>query len=310
MNRAFVLSIVIPAVITALFCGAAPFAGALEIDGNFLLGNLGFAPTRVSTDATFAGSDYFWGGSLSLREDLSSNVRIEAALLRDLITGNSISAMFQYKTSWIRVGMGPSIGLLNFPSSVLRSGSVLKSGISTLIGIEVPGAVFASLRTDISLGGLANTTGDYSAQSNQLLFGFYAGNFAICTFGLLYEQFDSVTSTSALTDSLTAYSFDVKVFEKNVPYRLDFNFAYQTLQRQYQIEGVSHGLSSVIAGTGIDLIFTPEFTFTLAFRTSVWTIGTGVLSGLSDLGFTPLLFQGSAGFRVTLPDDAASTGTS
>ncbi len=304
MKKTFVHSI----IITALFCGSAPFAGGLEIDGNLFFGNIGFAPTRASTDATFAGSDYFWGGSLSLREDLSSNARIEAALIRDLITGNSISAMFQYRTGWFRVGIGPSIGLLNFPSAVLQPGSVLKPGISTLIGIEVPGAIIASLRTDISLGGLANTTGDYSAQSNQLLFGFYAGDFAICTLGMLYEQFDSVTSTSVLTDSLTAYSFDVSVFEKNVPYRLDFNFAYQTLQRQYQLVGVSHGLSSVIVGAGIDLIFTPAFTFTLAFRTSVWTFGAGVLSGLSDVGFAPFLFQGSAGFRITLPSEAAPAG--
>ncbi|HVP20040.1 MAG TPA: hypothetical protein VMU36_13695 [Spirochaetia bacterium] len=290
-------------IMTALSLGAAPFAGALDIDGNFLLGNLGFTPSRASTDTTFSGADYFWGGSLSLRADLSSDVRIKAALTRDLITGNSISVMLQYTTSWFRVGMGPYIGLFN------SSSTVLKSGISNLIGIEIPGAVFTSVRTDISLGGQASTTGDYSAQSNQLLFGFYAGNFAICTFGLLYEQFSSMPSTSAQIDSLSAYSFDVKVFEKNVPYRLDFSFAYQTLQRQYQSEGVSHGLSSVIVGTGIDVIFTPEFTFTLALRTSVWTFGTDVLSGISDIGLAPFLFQGSAGFRITLPD-AAPTGTS
>ncbi len=270
-------------IVSALFFGAAPFAGALEIDGNFLLGNLGF----TSADTTFSGWDYFWGGSVSVREDISDNVRVEAALTRDMVTGNSLSAMFQYRTSWLRVGMGPWIGTLN------SSSTLLKSGISALVGIEIPGAIFASLRTDASLGGQLSMEGDYSAQSNQFLFGFYAGNIAICTFRLLYEQFDSVTSTSPLTDSLIEYSFDVKVFEKNVPYRLDFSIAYQW-----------HEQNSIIAGTGVDLVFSPEFTLVLGFRTSVWT-GTGVPSGLE---FSPFLFQGSAGFRISLPNDAASTG--
>jgi hypothetical protein len=291
-------------MIAALLCGAASSAGGLEIEGNFQLGNLGFTSTRASTDSAFAGTDYFWGGSLSVRQDVSSAIQVNAALTRDLIVGNSISALLQYKSDYFRVGMGPYLGLVN------SSGSTLKSGISTLLGAEIPGIAFLTLRTDSALGGQASTTGDYFAQSNELLLGFSIRDSAICTLGLRYEQFSSTPDAVEVIDSLTVYSFDVKVFEKNVPYRLDFNFAYQALLRQYldNITNPSHGLDSVIAGIGVDLIISPYFAFTLGFRASVWTFGVGVLSGLSDIGFAPFLFQGSAGFRVSLPDPEAPAG--
>jgi hypothetical protein len=286
-------------IVAALICGAASSASGLDIEGSFQLGNLGFTPDRASTDATYTGADPFWGGSVSLRQDISSSIQVEAALRRDLIVGNSISAVLQYKSEYFRVAMGPYLGLLNSTSNIL------KAGISTLLGAEFPGVAFLTLRTDSSLGGQASTNGDYFAQSNGVLLGFYIRDSAICTFGLSYEQFASTQGDSELVDSLMVYSFDVKVFEKNVPYRLDFNAAYQVLLRQY-VGSAALGLGSVIVGTGIDLVFTPAFALILGFRTSVWTQGTGGLSSFSDVGFSPFLFEGSAGFRVTLADVAAS----
>jgi hypothetical protein len=104
MTRTFALSI----IIAALSCGAATSAGALEIEGSFQLGNLGFAPGRTNTDTTYTGADYFWGGDLSIRQDLSSGIQIEAALKRDFIVGNSISALLLYKSDYFRVALGPS----------------------------------------------------------------------------------------------------------------------------------------------------------------------------------------------------------
>ena len=288
-------------IFAVLLCGAASSAGGLEIEGRFQLGNLGFSPARGSTDATFAGSDYFWGGSLFLSQNFSSSIQIDAALNRDLIVGNSLSALFQYKTDYFRVGIGPYLGLLN------SSSTILKPGISTLLRAEFPGVAFVSLRTDGSLGGQASTEGDYFAQSNEILLGFYVSDSAICAFGLSYKQLSSNQGATTLVDSLTAYSFDVKVFEKNVPYRLDFNFAYQVLLRQYidNATNPSHGLGSVIAGAGIDIDITRAFALTFGFRTSVLTLGTGVLSGISDIGFSPFLFQGSVGFRIVLSDSEA-----
>lgn len=296
MTRTFALSI----IITALLCGAASSAAGLEIEGSFQLANLGFTPTRDPADATYNGGDYFWGGSLFLSQSFSSSIQVDAALNRDLIVGNSLSALFQYKTDYFRVGMGPYLGLLN------SSSTILKSGISSLLRAEFPGVAFVSLRTDASLGGRAST-GDNSAQRNEIILGFYIRDSAICSFGMSYKELDYFKGSNFVIDSLTAYSFDVKVFEKNVPYRLDFNFAYETLLRQYNDPvGPSHGLHSVIVGAGIDLLITPAFALTLSMRTSVWTFGTDSLSDVSDIGFSLFLFQGSVGFRIVLPDSDAS----
>jgi hypothetical protein len=299
MRRTSALSL----VFAVLLCGTAPVAGALEIDGSFQIGNLGFAPTRASSDATLPGADWLWGGFLSVAEDLASNVQLEAALQRDQISGNTVSALFQYRTEFFHVGMGPFLGLLN------SSTVILKSGISTDVGLEIPGKAFVSLRTDSSLGGQPSTEGDYAIEDDILQLGFYAGENAICTLGLNYQQLSSTGAAGQIVDSLTSYSLDVKVFEKNVPFRLDFMAAYQLLLKQY-VGGPTHGLGSLIAGAGVDFLVSSNLALTLRFRTSVWSIGSGVLAGQSDVGFTPLLFQASAGFELTLPSAAAPAAAS
>jgi hypothetical protein len=296
--------LVLPTIVTALFCSAAFSAGGLDIEGSFQLGNVGFTPARASTDATYAGADYFAEANLSLHQNMGGGIRLDAALERDLITGDSISAMLQYKAEYFRIGLGPYLGLVNTTPNFLRP------GISTLLGVEFPGVVFLTLRTDNSQGGQATTADNSSAQNNEIRLGFYVRDSAICSFGFSNEQLASTRGGTEQVDSLTAYSFDVKVFEKNVPYRLDFNFAYRVLLRQY-LDGVtnpSHGLNSVVAGLGVDVVATPSFTLLFGLRTSIWSFGTGVLSGVSDIGFSPFLFQASAGFRVTLGNAADSAG--
>jgi hypothetical protein len=294
----------VPTIVAALLCSTALSAGGLDIEGSFQLGNIGFTPARASTDATYAGADYFAGANLSLRQDMGSGIRIEAAAERDLITGDSFSAMLQYKAEYFRIGLGPYLGLVNSTPNFLRP------GLSTLLGVEYPGVVFLTLRTDNSQGTQATTADVSSAQNNEIRLGFYVRDSAICSLGFSYAQFASIQGGTQQVDSLTAYTFDVKVFEKNVPYRLDFNFAYQVLLRQY-LDGItnpSHGLNSVMAGLGVDVVISPSFALLFGFRTSVWSFGTGVLSGLSDIGFSPFLFQASTGFRVTLGNTADSAG--
>jgi hypothetical protein len=292
----------IHALVAALLLVASLSAGALDIEGTFQLGNMGFTPTRASTDATYAGADYFADGNLSLRQDLPGGIRIEAAAQRDVITGNAVWAILQYKTDYFRVALGPYIGLAGSVPNIL------KPGISALLGAQLPGIAFLTLRTDIAQGGQAADT--YAAQNSAISLGFYVRDSAICSFGVSYDQLSSVPSGTEQVDSLTAYTFDVEVFEKNVAYRLDFNFAYEVLLRQY-LDGAAnpeHGLDSVVAGVGVDVLITPSVVLLLGFRTSVWTLGTGVLSSLSDIGFAPFLFQASAGLRVTLGDAPDSAG--
>lgn len=289
-------------LVAALLFAASRSAGGLDIESSFQLGNMGFATTRASNDATYTGADFFADGNVSLRQDLSGGVRIEAAVQRDLITGNAVWAILQYRTEYFRVALGPCIGLAGSVPNIL------KPGISALLGVQLPGIAFLTLRTYNAQGGQAADM--YAAQNSAISLGFYVRDSAICSFGVSYDQLSSVPNGTELVDSLTAYTFDVEVFEKNVPYRLDFNFAYQLLLRQY-LDGASnpsHGLNSVVAGVGVDLLISPSTALLLGFRTSVWTLGTGVLSGISDIGFAPFLFQASAGFRVTLGDTADSTG--
>src|SRR5512147_2913356 len=129
MARKPVLSI----MCAALFCSAALSVHALDIEGSVQLGNVGFAAARAATDGTYTGADYFAGGYLSLHHDMPGGIRIEAALQRDLITGNTFGALLQYRSEYFRVGLGPSIGIVE------SSPNILRPGIAALLGVEYPG---------------------------------------------------------------------------------------------------------------------------------------------------------------------------
>jgi hypothetical protein len=270
-------------------------AGCLEIGGEFQLGNMGFTSSRSSSDTSFKGGDYFWGGSLYITQGVMDNFQVEGGVFRDLILGNVVYSLLQYRTDYFSLGIGPFLGLFN-SSSVF-----MKSGISTLVRLELPGVAYVSLRTDGTLGNAVSTEGDYSEQRSDIALGFYVPN-AICTLSLSSLEFVSMQGTAQVVDSLTEYSLKVVVFEKNVPFRLDFDFAYQVLLKKY-IDGAAnptHGLTSFILGVGLDLLFSKEFSFLLDMETSVYTVGTSQLSAFSDVGFAPFLFRASSGFRLIL----------
>ena len=75
-------------IIAGFLLLSALSAGSLEIGGLFQVGNLGFQPDRPSTDSSFTGTDYFYGGSLYLRADFLEHFQVEAGYSRDFVLRN------------------------------------------------------------------------------------------------------------------------------------------------------------------------------------------------------------------------------
>jgi hypothetical protein len=165
--------------------------------------------------------------------------------------------------------------------------------------LELPGVVFVSLRSDNSLTGSLNESGDFSQSLIDLTLGFYAKN-AICSFILSSKQYSELQGTTEIIDHLISYSFKADIFQKNIPFRLVLTFGYQTLDKKYTDAGVSinHGLNSVLLGTELDVVLGSRLELIFGIDNNLFTLGSGLLAGNNYFGFAPYLFQAYTGFRL------------
>jgi hypothetical protein len=270
-------------------------AQALEIGGLFQTGNLGFAADRLKTDTTFTGSDYFYGGSLFLKHQFADNLSLEGGFTRDLILRNLVYSMLSYRVQYISLGVGPFFGTFN------DLHTVLKSGITTSVRLELPGVIFAQLRSDNSMAGRLVETGDYIQEGNDITLGFYVTN-AICSLGLITKKFTQKQEAAEVVDSLSEYYFQVDIFQKNLPFRLVFTFSYQSLGKAFY-DGTSnpvHTLNSIVLGTEADINLSGFLALVLNLDSSIYSFGQDELLGISNPGPGGFLFRASAGFRLDL----------
>ena len=127
---------------------------SLDLGVQGWLGNLGFATDRAATDATFPGADYFWGMSLYGTEAISDQVSFQTGFYSEPILRNTCYTLFNYTQKFLSVGIGPFFGVFNDTSTLL------KSGISTSVKLDIPGIAFVSFRSDSSIAGQLVLTGD------------------------------------------------------------------------------------------------------------------------------------------------------
>jgi hypothetical protein len=281
--RRFLLALV-------LMAASAGAAFSLDIGLDGWLGNLGFLSTRTASDATFPGGDYFWGLSLYGTQSISEAISLETGFYSDQVLRNTSYTLFSYKTDFLTVGFGPFFGLFNDP------GTLMKSGISTSVRIEVPGIVFVSFRSDSSIGGELVKSGDYQQIRSDISLGVYLPN-AICTLSLNSRSFEQLVSSSEVVDSLTEYAFSTDIYKKNVPYRLIVTIAYQSLSRSFiDATTTSTTLNSVILGTEVDLTLSSTIVAKVGIEGNVYSFGQGTLVGSCDT----FLFRTFAGVKLSV----------
>ena len=263
----------------------------LEVGALFRLENLSFKTDRARTDASFSGTDLFWGLSIFATHTLSDKFSLEGGFYNDAILRNVTYTLFNYDEQFINLGIGPFFGLLNSATSILNP------GISTSIRLAWPGKVFIYFRADNTIGGRLIEAGDYIQERNDISFGFYVYN-AICTLNLNTRKFTQQQAGYEVIDSLTNYSFKTDIFQKNIPYRLLFSFSFQTLSKKFTDTAADHALSSIILGTEVDFQVTDVLGIMLNLESSIYTFGQGELSGLSNPGPAGFLFRAYAGCKI------------
>jgi hypothetical protein len=270
-------------------------AAGVELGTRFSLGNLGFDPDRASTDISYSGQDWYWGGSVEVGHGFSERVGIRAGFSRDTVLRNLAYAMLFYNLDFLSMGLGTIQGINS------TEGTVLKPGIASSVQLSFPGVMFARILFDYSLSSLLMETGDYSQNRNEVSIGFYAPN-AICSLSFQSKKFSELQAAMEVVDSLMRYSFEADIYKKNSPYRLLFSFAYQTLQKKFLDGSASppvHTLSSLLAGLQLSIDVTRYLTLMLGMDSAVYTFGDDDLAALpANPAPGGYLFQARTGFTL------------
>lgn len=266
---------------------------ALEIGSEFTIGNIAFRRNRESTATGFEGAYYPWGISAYLNHDLSEDFRLHAGFFMDPILRNTIYTKFTYRHKFITLGVGPFFGVLNSPTSIL------KSGITTNIKLEAPGIIFVDFRTDSSIGGNIVQEGDYIQERSDISLGFYIPN-AICSVNLFTKKYTEKTETGETVDNLSEYSFAVDIYQKNAPLKILLTLGFQDLSKTYIVADAAstHSLGTLFADVRGDIYLTDYLTLMAQFRGGVYTFGLNELTGLSNPG--GFLFNVAAGFSLDI----------
>lgn len=269
---------------------------SIDVGAVFRIGNLAFQPNRAITTTTFSGENLLYGISLYASSPITDTFSFESGFYNDSILRNISYTIFNYREKFISIGVGPFFGFFNAASTIL------KSGISTGVKLELPGIAFINFRSDSTIGGRLIESGDYIQERNDMGIGFYVYN-AISSINLSSKKFTQKSSDTLETvDSLIEYSFKTELFQKNIPYRITIAFAYETLSKLF-IEAAAtttHTLDSIMLNTQVDVNITDNIQFSTNLESSIYTFGQDELLGISNPGPGGYLFRLNTGIKVNL----------
>lgn len=296
--RSMILKGFAPKLMAALvlFCSVSALnTYALTVGAMFDIGNLAFQPNRASTDTTFPGTYYPWGISVIGSQQISDTMSINTGFLQDTVLRNIAYTTVTFQSNYFSVGAGPSLGVFN------STASPLTPGIETSVRIQIPGIVYLSYGGDSTLGSSLVQTGDYLQQRSSVSLGFYIPN-AIASANILTKKYTDKTAAGSTIDQLTLYSFQTDIYQKNVPYRVNLTFGYQTLSKTYVAGSTTTvaQLGSIIVGTRLNFRVSDLLNFVADLNSSVYTFGQKALVGLSNPGPNGYLFHLQTGVQVNL----------
>ena len=251
----------------------------VDLEARFRLSNLEFDRDRVVADQSLPGDRLDWAVSALVRQPLSDQLSVAFEFDSDPVLRNVVYARLNYIDSFFSVAVGPFFGLLN------GGGSFVKSGLSTTVTLFAPGIAVATLRSDTSLSGRLVVPGDYIQEQSELSLGFYVPN-AIPTLYVRSRRFSyRAEGGGENVDQLMAYGLETRVFQKNAPYRLTVDFAYQSGSRVFGDPAtgarVEHGFGALVVGTAVTAELFDRWTAHVDLDSAIFLFGTGDLLGAS-----------------------------
>src|SRR6056297_1479816 len=288
MKRFFLSIIIIGGLIQPLW--------SLEVTTLLHGGNILFDNEKESVETSLSGTDYYYGLSVFGSQQIDENITLNAGIKYDPVLRYTTYTTIEFARDFYQIEVGPFFGVFNSWSPIM------KSGISTSIRFDYPGVAFAVLRSDSSIAARFTKAGDYMQEHNKISVGYYIPH-AICSLNLITKRYvTQKTDSLEIDDSFTEYSFDVDIFQKNVPVRVLLSFAYQQLEQIYSTaaENDTNKLNSVILGTGFRIEASPRLTILTEIDSNVYSFGKAGSESLSlsGSGLGMYLFRAEVGAEM------------
>lgn len=277
-------------------CILGPALYSLDLTTLVHGGNILFDKDSKTLEDSISGTDYYYGVSIFGEQEIDENITLHAGFKYDPILRYTSYTTVEFSRDFYQIAVGPFFGTFN------SWNPIMKSGISTSIRFDYPGVAFASLRSDSSIAARFTKSGDYMQEHNKISVGYYVPH-AICSLNLNTKRYvTQKTDSLEVDDSFTEYSFDVDIFQKNVPVRVLLSFAYQQLERIYSTAATddTNKLNSVILGTGFRIEASPRLTILTEIDSNVYSFGKSGSESLSlpDSGLGMYLFRAEIGAEL------------
>ena len=220
---------------------------ALDLSSTFNIGNLGFSSNNTSSTP-----HVIWGVSVTGKEDISDSIAFSGSVINDEISGNRLDSRLIFKSTYVIVGIGPSIATFN--NGQLQP----KPAINAIATVQKEGVFFLTSEIYSTFGNLSDPANDYSQLETSIALGFNVPN-AICTFSFRNKQYTQFhTDSSALvaktTDLQTLYQMEADIHKKNIPFHLLITLGFKSIQRLFPSNDPAErslaGIGSAFIGVG------------------------------------------------------------
>jgi len=237
---------------------------AYEVGTEAQVSNLSLGSSTKASETTFKGDTLFYGGSAYAQVPLFDDVQFKGGLFYDPLLQYSVDTRVIYRKNFIQFSFGPYLGVFNSNSYLL------KPGIHSGFRVDLPGYLFASLKSNSSIGANLYEEGDYQQSLSDLSIGFYVRN-AICTAQIETKKFMKREKQGVVIQGRNRYAFITDVFQKNIPYRVQITMAYQELTKTFDYATTTKlKLGSIILGSKLEFQPLPLFRVYADLETSVY----------------------------------------
>ncbi len=274
-----------------------PTVTATEVFSDFSIGNLGFSRDRDPGDSGLPRNSYPWGFSAGLVHPVFDTVDLEFALRRDPVIGNSADLLFRHRAEYVELSVGPFLGVYN---SEEEPGLIQPGVLAALrFNFGTVGFAEASIRTALSDG--PSDEGDYRQSHRSYEAGIFVPNVVLSLFHGTSE-FLEIRDIGPVSDTRTATEIRARVFQKNVPYRINLAFGYHDYEKAFATETQAFG--ALILGKEVIAQISPRVDLSLRLESALYAFGRAELLG--DESGTNYFFRAGAGTRIRLNQTVAA----
>jgi hypothetical protein len=270
---------------------------ALEITALGNLGNLFFDTGRTaslqSANLPFQSNLAFWG-TLSAEEALSDTLRFSASFENDPLLRNRVYTRIGFDGGFVKLSVGPFFGPFN------TADSILTSGLSTTLRLELPGFVFGSFRSDSTIGAGISAPGDYVQERSEIAIGFWVPH-VITTLRIASDSFTEKQSATLNTkDNRTRYELIAEVYKKNVPYTAKVHLGFQSLSRSYigTLGTSKDELGDLFVGLDLNAQVSEGLSILAGVESPIYAWG---IRGLASPSSSTILYEVKTGVVYTFP---------